>query len=135
MMPEPAVHDMSTEEEDGFVVPELRDFSTEEIRRICREAASSFPGCSGDERLERMRSRYPEFWYRYPKLLDMACQPGMDLTRLDFMLGMLSTVRNEGMGMETANQEVQKILADAYLPANLRAPGQQEVAKEEEAKA
>lgn len=122
------MHDMRNEEEGGFEVPELQDFSPESIRRICREAATSFPGCSGDERLERMRSRYPEFWYRYPKLLDMACQAGMDLTRLDFMLGMLSTVRNDGMGMETANKQVQKILADAYLPANLRA-------QEEEAKA
>jgi hypothetical protein len=102
-----------------FQVPELRDFSADEIRNIV-QIAQAMKGGTPESRLERMRNAYPDFWYRYPKLLDMSCQPGMDMRQLEFMLQRMVNVEQKVTTLEHANKEIQEKLTEAYIPQNLR---------------
>lgn len=97
--------------------PNFRDFAVDDIKLIVTEAGT-LTGMP-DERLETMRNKYPEFWFRYPKLLETACQGKMDLGQLEFMLDMLKTVTSKERTLECANKEVQNRLAVAYLPKDL----------------
>jgi hypothetical protein len=126
----------SADDQEFFEPPELKDFTVEEIRRICMQVrlarASRREATSAEAMLELMRSKYPDFWFRYPKLLDMCCQPTMDMAHLEYMLGLLSHVQTSQTTMLTANKEVQTRLAETFLPPEMLAKTQEE-AKEAQA--
>lgn len=98
--------------------PTLKDFTPEQIRAITREACALKAG-TPEKRLNQMREAYPDFWYRYPKLLDTCCQGSMDVSQLEFMLSMLTSVGSQQQTLESANKEVQDRLAGAYLPKSM----------------
>ena len=95
----------------------MKDFSVEEIRRITSLAQA----CTGtaEERLRKMRNDFPDFWFRYPKLLEMSCQENMDMGQLNFMLSMMSSIHSNQTTLASANKEVQARLAGQYLPKEM----------------
>ena len=101
--------------------PELRDFTIDEIMAIAR-AAQSMRG-SPEQRLQAMRQAHPQFWFRYPSLLEKCCTPDMDMDQLSYMLRMLSSVQGNTTTLAVANKEVQSVLADKYLPQELHGNG------------
>ena len=112
---------------DAMEPPEIRDFSAEEIRAIVVEASQTIG--APDARLGQMRCKYPDFWYRYPKLLDMSCQDNFDMRYLEYMLNMFASVRANKTTLKDASKEVQARLATDYLPKHLQEQqGSQETA-------
>lgn len=102
---------------------EPKKFSAQEILAIAYEARN-LAGRSSREKLELMRTRYPDFWYRYPRLLDMCCEDGSDMEQLTYMVNLLAAIDKQTMSMEEASREVHQKLADRFVPAAATAAAQ-----------
>jgi len=104
---------------------ELREYTPVEILAIAHEARAMAGTTS--QKLDRLREAHPDFWFRYPRLMELCCE-GCDMQRLGFMLSMLGEVKKEARTIESADQEVHESLSKAYIPENLRpsaaAPGE-----------
>lgn len=91
---------------------ELREYSPVEILSIAHEAKDTRG--TFEQKLALMRGKHPDFWFRYPKLLETCCQPNVDMEQLGFMLNMLSAVKKQKTSMDDADREVHQRLAQSF---------------------
>jgi hypothetical protein len=101
----------------SFTLPEdfpehLREYSPVEILAVAHEARDMIG--TPEQKLASMRQKHPDFWFRYPKLLEMSCEPGMDMGQLGFMLNMLSDVNKQHTTLDSADRLVHQRLADRF---------------------
>jgi len=94
----------------------LREYSPVEILNIAYEARDlKGIGLNTEaEKLAEMRRRHSDFWFRYPRLLEICCQPNPDMEQLSFMLNMLSAVNKKKTTLEAADKQVHERLADKF---------------------
>lgn len=65
--------------------------------------------------------KYLNFQKKYPKLFEMACSKDkMDMKNLDFMLSMLSKMKNENVTQHDASVEVGQFMYDKYIHENIK---------------
>lgn len=91
-----------------------REYSPMEILGIAHQA-QSMQG-TPDDKMERLRREHPDFWMRYPKVLEMCCAAGgCDMQRLGFMLSMLGEVQKGVRTLNSADEAVHASLTQDYL--------------------
>ncbi len=66
-------------------------------------------------------SKYGNFKKKFPKLYEMACsREPMDMTNLDFMLSMLTKMKDDNVSQHDASVEVGQFMYDKYIHDNIK---------------
>lgn len=98
-------------------IESMDDAPIEEIRAIVEEMIRS-PGTVKDRERE-FQAKYPHFAERYPMLFKMACKPDFDQGRFDYILQMMTRVKNNDMSYDKATQQFGQDMFDTYIKPNL----------------
>lgn len=93
-------------------IAEPREYSPLEILNIAHEARA-MQGTQ-KEKLEQMRAKHREFWFRYPSLMEMCCTPNMDMQQLVFMLNTLAAVKKQDKSLDDADRDVYASLSQKF---------------------
>jgi hypothetical protein len=74
-----------------------------------------------ENKQQYFEDKYANFNKKYPKLFDMACSTEpMELSNLDFMLSMLSKMKDESMTQHDASVQVGQFMYDKYIHENIK---------------
>jgi hypothetical protein len=74
-----------------------------------------------ENKQQYFEDKYANFKKKYPKLFDMACSTEtMELSNLDFMLSMLSKMKDESMTQHDASVHVGQFMYDKYIHENIK---------------
>lgn len=87
--------------------------SSSEIMRIVREIQNSH--LSEEQRKGFYSKRYVKFSECYKVLFDMACRPGIDMKKLEYMLTMREKVVKGTMSVDNASKHVGQTMFDEYV--------------------
>ena len=69
--------------------------------------------------LDQVRQHHLEFSRRYPKLVETAMQPDLDMSQLEYLLTMFDQVQQQNVSFDRASHAVGKTMFDQYLAPNL----------------
>jgi hypothetical protein len=102
--------------------------TSDEIRAIVLEIACS--AGTPSEKEKKFRQKYPHFAEFYPTLLDLACRPQFEMSKLQYFLQLRDQITQRERTVEDASKEVGQALFDEYvqpvvskLPPNKQPPG------------
>jgi hypothetical protein len=79
--------------------------------------------CNSDveNKQQYFENKYANFKKKYPKLFEMACsREPMEMSNLDFMLAMLSKMKDDSMTQHDASVEVGQFMYDKYIHENIK---------------
>ena len=86
---------------------------TAEIKRIVNEILSS--KLPSKERYIHFEKKYPEFTNHLSTLVQMACEPGFDLARFNYMMQMRDKISNKQETEDSAAAKVGQSLFDEFV--------------------
>jgi S-adenosylmethionine:tRNA-ribosyltransferase-isomerase (queuine synthetase) len=82
---------------------------------------SAMQNTNVENKQQYFESKYANFKKKYPKLFEMACSTeAIDISNLDFMLSMLSKIKNENMSQHDASVHVGQFMYDKYIHENIK---------------
>lgn len=93
------------------------DMTPLEIKEIVEVIVNSPGNIKEKERI--YTTKYSHFVERYPMLFKMACKPDFDMSRLDYILGMMARVNTNELSYDNATKEFGQKMFDTYVKPNL----------------
>jgi activator of HSP90 ATPase len=74
-----------------------------------------------ENKQQYFEDKYANFKKKYPKLFDMACSTEqMEISNLDFMLSMLSKMKDDSLTQHDASVQVGQFMYDKYIHENIK---------------
>jgi hypothetical protein len=74
-----------------------------------------------ENKQQYFENKYANFKKKYPKLFEMACSTEqMEISNLDFMLSMLSKMKDDSMTQHDASVQVGQFMYDKYIHENIK---------------
>jgi hypothetical protein len=84
---------------------------TNEIKKIIEEIQNS----KILDKETYFSEKYPEFKEKNPVIFRVACEKGMDMNRLNYMITMIEQIKNSKITQEKASEEVGQVLFKDYV--------------------
>lgn len=91
----------------------VNNMSSEEIKSIVNEISKA--KMTQKERMVYYEKKYPEFSKNYSMLFNMACEPGFELERFEYMMNMRDRIINKEETLDSASTKVGQVLFDKFV--------------------